>query len=254
MYKYLALLICFPILLWANPQEKPQCHSQGVIQICNDNMMLEEIGKEAISLMDDDDDLGPLAWNFMIQPGALPSEKEEPGKKKKMWMMKKYVGPGMDDRMEHMKDMEKEVLEFVKEYASPEQFAKICSTKTPVYGRLLMHLMKQKMEMEMLKTTDPERYELRKQIIKSELKSHELTEKVKSAKDDVAKSKVKEELMPVLNELFDLREKDREFEVKRLEKEITKLKNLLIERKKHKSEIVKDHMEELLEEDEYMKW
>lgn len=253
MYKYMALIICLPALLCANTV-KNVCYSTEILPDFDENGIMERMHRDMFDSINDED-IGPLAWNFMFQPGVMSEEEEiSGGKEKKMKIIKKYGSHNMGKKMECMKDMEKEALDFIKEYASPEQFEKIRSTKTPVYGRLLMHLMKQKMEMDMLKTADQERYELRKQIIKLELKSHEFTEKAKSAKDDAAKAKVKGEMMPVLNELFDLREKDREFEVKRLEKEIVKLKNLLIERKKHKSEIVKDHMDDLLEEDEYMKW
>ena len=114
--------------------------------------------------------------------------------------------------------------------------------------------LKQKHRLEGLKETDPERYELNEKILRMEIQCRNLKFDYMEPASKDEKKGIEKKLKAILPELFDLREKDREFELKRLEKEIAEMKDIMVNRKKHKAEIIERHLNELLQEEEYMRW
>ncbi len=68
------------------------------------------------------------------------------------------------------------------------------------------------------------------------------------------KTQIKAELMPVLEELFEIREKARKKEIERLEKELAELKKALKVRRANKTKIVQSRFGELLGENKYLEW
>ena len=92
-----------------------------------------------------------------------------------------------------------------------------------------------------------------KQIVKYEILTESLAIEYKSATSS-EKTKIKTELQKNLSNLFDLKEMQRETEVKLLEKEIKKLKEKIATRKNSKDIIVRRRTEELLGEGKYLEW
>lgn len=91
-----------------------------------------------------------------------------------------------------------------------------------------------------------------KSIWNLELESELLALKIK--KDDGNRLDNEKQLKTKLSKLFDLRELDRQEEVKLLEKELSELKEALQFRLKNKSEIVERRLKELTGESKYLDW
>ncbi|MFA7418762.1 MAG: hypothetical protein WCZ90_03675 [Melioribacteraceae bacterium] len=72
--------------------------------------------------------------------------------------------------------------------------------------------------------------------------------------DSNAKEKIKNDLSGVLGVLFNIREEQKQEEVKRLEKRLQDLKESLQARKQVKGEIVQRRIQELLGDSKYLKW
>ena len=68
------------------------------------------------------------------------------------------------------------------------------------------------------------------------------------------KQNLKNKIRPMLEMLFDLKEKQRVMEVKMLEKELAQLKESLVVRKKNKDDIILRRLSELTGTDEYLDW
>ena len=78
---------------------------------------------------------------------------------------------------------------------------------------------------------------------------------IKYQKDKNAdRDKLEKELRPILEKLFDKKEQQRVFEIKRIEKELAELKEGIQVRKNHKQEIVNQRLQELLGKDKYLDW
>ena len=151
-------------------------------------------------------------------------------------------------------EKQEEAIEFLSQYMETDRLEKLKAEKPMAYKHILRHALHQKHELEMLKSIDPERYELKEKILRLEIKSHVLSEDYRITKSKSKKKEIEKSLNGILNKLFDLKEKDKKFELKKLEKEIEKLKEVMTERKKHKAEIIEQHLERLLLEKEYMRW
>ena len=100
---------------------------------------------------------------------------------------------------------------------------------------------------------DKEMIEREKQIIEYNIIVEELAIQYQNANSS-SQADIKEELQKNLGNLFDLKELQRESEVRMLEKEITKLKEKIASRKKNKEIIIRRRAEELLGEDSYLEW
>lgn len=155
---------------------------------------------------------------------------------------------------EWREEKQEEAIEFLSKYIEAERLEKLKVKHPMAYRRLLRHALKEKRGLEHLKEVDPERFEVRSGCLKLELRTNMLAEDYRTTEANPKKEELKKELRTVLEQLFDLKEKEREFELKRLEKEIVKLKDIGTERKKNKKEIIERHLDELLLEKEYLRW
>ena len=86
-----------------------------------------------------------------------------------------------------------------------------------------------------------------------EIEMELLTLKCKSA-EKADQQKMKADLTSVLNKLFDIRETQKQEEVKKLEKRLQELKESLQMRKQNKDEIVQRRIQELLGDSKYLRW
>lgn len=98
-----------------------------------------------------------------------------------------------------------------------------------------------------------EQFERQQKILELEIQSESLALDYKDSKEN-KKQSIKKELQEVLNDLFELREKDRKEDVARLEKELQELKESLQIRANKKNEIIERRIEELLGENKYLEW
>jgi len=74
------------------------------------------------------------------------------------------------------------------------------------------------------------------------------------AADANSQQKMKNDLTNTLNQLFDIREAQKQDEVKRLQKRLQELQESLQARKQNKNEIVQRRIQELLGDSKYLRW
>ncbi len=121
------------------------------------------------------------------------------------------------------------------------------------YRREITRIIKENSRLERLKKKNPERYENVSKIRTMETKSQLLGRRYRGA-DDSEKAKIKAEITSLLSELFDLRNLDRQEEVKRLEKQLQELKKSIAERGKNKNLIIERRLLQLVGEKSYLEW
>ena len=92
-----------------------------------------------------------------------------------------------------------------------------------------------------------------KKIFELEVATRSLSAKYNSDKS-ADKSKLKSQLTTTISELFDLKELNRQSQVKELERELTSLKKELEIRSRNKDEIIRRRVQELLGEDDFLDW
>ncbi|KAF0241823.1 MAG: hypothetical protein FD180_4254 [Planctomycetota bacterium] len=105
-----------------------------------------------------------------------------------------------------------------------------------------------------IKQNDAKRYERRVEQRKLDYRATELAEKIRGAGENQGMKAEREELRGILGKLFDLREDDRELELKRLEEELARLKDTMKKRKDAKDKIIEKRMSELLGEEDDLQW
>jgi len=153
-------------------------------------------------------------------------------------------------------EQEKEILEEIKK-ENPEEAKELMIIKKekPIeFKKILIQRQHEIKQLAQLKESDPERYEQKKKQHSLERQSRQLAEKFHTSDNEKEKTKIKNDLADILSELFDLREKDREEEMKQLTQKLEHLKSVLAERKKKKKEIVDRRLQELIGEKDVLIW
>ena len=153
-------------------------------------------------------------------------------------------------------EQEQEILEKIKK-ENPNELEKLMQLKKdrPIeFRKILIQRQHEFERLEDLKERDPERYEQKKKEQFLEQQSRQFAEKFRTSNDEKEKTKIKNDLLVVLSELFDLREKDREEEIKLLNEKLEQLKLVLAERKKKKKEIVDRRLQEMIGERDVLIW
>jgi len=153
-------------------------------------------------------------------------------------------------------EQEDEVMEFLykTDKRRAEMLGKIKDSDPKDYRRQLSLAFREMRELKRLQEDDPERYE--RVIKEKELNYHSyvLMGEYKKAKDEEKKTKIRNDLIKLLDELFDLRQLNREEEIERLEKRIAELKEINNKRLENKENIVLNRLATLLKEDRGLEW
>jgi len=152
-------------------------------------------------------------------------------------------------------EQKKEVLAFIQKNM-PGHYKKLLELKeidSPKYEQILVGKYGEMLELKKLEKENTEMYKILLKAIQLEDKSMTLAEQYRKASQS-EKDKIIKDLKTVLNELFDLREKEREYRIKELEKEIAYLKELLEQRKSHKEEIIQEKLDDLTGKNEWLQW
>ena len=151
---------------------------------------------------------------------------------------------------------EAESLEYLK--LSNEDLYKdliaVKESRPEFYKRALSRVFREMHYLEGLKKEDPERYEKVLDEKKLEKSTRELAKKYKKSVDDTEKEKMKAELSSMLYKLFEYRQMNRQYEIKRLEERLESLKEDMANRLDNKDEIIERRMNKLLGEDESLEW
>ena len=153
-------------------------------------------------------------------------------------------------------ELEKEILKKIKkEHPDEAKELMLLKKERPIeYRKILIQRQHEFERLEELKERDPERYRQKKKQQSLEYQSYQLAEKYRATTKETEKVKIKQDLQKILGELFDLREKDREEEMKHLNQKLDHLKSVLAERKKKKKEIVDRRLQELIGEKDVLIW
>jgi hypothetical protein len=146
-------------------------------------------------------------------------------------------------------EQEAEVLNYLKEMR-PEQSEELLKWKDrrpEQYRRALSRAFREMRYVEDLKERDPELYKIVSQEKQLESQSQTLARQYRNTDDEKEKKRIEEDLMKLLDQVFDLRQMNYESEIERLEKRLAEAKERNVERLANKSEIVQRRLEELLE-------
>ncbi len=108
--------------------------------------------------------------------------------------------------------------------------------------------------LEDLKREDPERYEKVARIKALERESRQLAGKYREINDPEEKETIKADLKDLLSKLFDLRQEEREVEMKRLERKLERLQEDIVRRRENKELIVNRRLKEMTGEADYLRW
>ncbi|HEY2413753.1 MAG TPA: hypothetical protein VGI40_15995 [Pirellulaceae bacterium] len=95
---------------------------------------------------------------------------------------------------------------------------------------------------------DPEMRDLMRQDAEMDRKTHELAMRIRESRGD-ERAKLKSELSELVNNHFDVRQKRRELQLKRMEDELQRLREAISSRNKSRESIVTNHMKELIGEE-----
>jgi hypothetical protein len=86
------------------------------------------------------------------------------------------------------------------------------------------------------------------------LKITEIIQKYTTAKDEEAKRAARDQLSTALGELFDLRQKQREDEIKHIEDRVAKLRETLKKRESKRQELIEHHLTTIIQDAEGLGW
>lgn len=193
----------------------------------------------------------PLNMASPTPPPAPPRARELPG------AMEAPTPPATPEPPAFLSsEQEKEALEFIQIVAPfrLDNLKKMKQFDSREYQRRLMDVLQTKMQLDLLKQTDPDQYQSRLDEIKMDQESNRLGEEYRKAGSQQEKDKIRMNLKAVLDQLFDIREKNKQFEIQHLEEQLAKLKGTMADRKKNKEQIVQNRLEDLIDEGNSMKW
>lgn len=153
-------------------------------------------------------------------------------------------------------EAEQEALDFVQIVAPfrVEELKTLRAVNPPEFQRRITDVLLHKRKLDFVKRKDPEQYERLLREAKLDQESQGLAEEYRRAKNPEEKNRIKQELKTLLEQLFDVREQNKQGEIQHLEEELARLKSTMTERRKNKPQIVTARVEELLDEKGSLKW
>ena len=153
-------------------------------------------------------------------------------------------------------EQEQEAIAYIQE-ADPgeaERLKRLKSTDPKRYADMLNRRLREKRRLERRKQEDPARYEQEVKIRELERQSHKLADTYRNSTDEKARNEIRLNLATLTTRLFDLREARRQNEVKRMERDLERLRANLAERQKHKQQIIERRVAQLLGDPRNMEW
>ena len=136
-----------------------------------------------------------------------------------------------------------------------EDLSKVKEVDLEQYGELLHDAAHTRYDghFDYMEAFEKERYETDILVQQLEMQTEALSVQFEHAKDD-QKNGLISKLKTKLDELFEMKEKERALNIEMLEKELTQLKESLSVRKQHKTEIINRRLNELIGRDDYFEW
>lgn len=153
-------------------------------------------------------------------------------------------------------ELEKEALDYLAQI-NPMEAQDLQRFKLVDQRRYTMRLkavLDEKARLEIFQKDDPVRYEREMKIRDLERQSRELSESYRKSSDEAARRTMRTNLTNVIALLFDLREMNRQDEVKRMEMDLRRLKETLEQRQKNRVGIIERRIQQLTGEAGVMEW
>ncbi len=149
-----------------------------------------------------------------------------------------------------------EVLSWLREF-HPARLQKLEAAKTErpgEYARFLAMCYAEMTKDREFMQRDPEGYQRMLKMRKLEQECNDLVQKYRKETNEETRKTLRGQLAQIASELFDIRQANREQEIKRIEEELARLRNNLQKRKSSKQEIVDHHLKGILGEKEDLEW
>lgn len=148
------------------------------------------------------------------------------------------------------------VMEFYQQKAPEiaEKLSRLKKQDLPYYNSELRHLYHDKIMLERIKEIQPERFAESLEMRKLDSRSRELSRKYLESDEQDEKEDIEQELRDTLNELFELREKERKLEMQRISEKLKKLENETQLRRENKEQIVENRIKELTGQKSVFEW
>lgn len=153
-------------------------------------------------------------------------------------------------------EMEKEALDYLAQ-TNPHEAEGLGRFKLANPQRYTMRIkaiLDEKAMLASLQKNDPARYEREIKIRDLERQTRELSESYRKAADEAARKPIRTNLNNAVTQLFDLREMNRQDEVKRMEFDLQRLKETLVQRQKNRASIIERRIQQLTGEASAMEW
>lgn len=181
------------------------------------------------------------------RPKQPPFGPEGPGDKQ---------GPPPPEMMPAQEINEEEVIAFLKEF-HPElakELNKLREKNPEMYEERLRHHYFEMMHLRGLKKNNPQMYEriIHQQRLERELR--ELAEKYHQSKDEKERESIKKQIRSILEKIFGLMEQNASEDIKRMEKEVNKLKEKLARKQAERDKLIEDRLKEIIGEKEGWDW
>lgn len=153
-------------------------------------------------------------------------------------------------------EMEKEALEQLAKLnpRGADELRGLKMVNQRAYAQRIRQILRETYHLERLQKEDPVRFERESKIRELERQSRELGESYRKAQDEATRKTIRSNLGNVTAQLFDLREMNRQEEVKRMEAELARLKETLVQRQKNRAGIIERRIQQLTGEAGAMEW
>jgi hypothetical protein len=199
--------------------------------------------------------LGIGLWLMLMTPASAQEPQPRPRGDAPLVQEKSLPVTPMPD-VDVTPEMEKEALEYLAKLnpRGADDLRELKMVNQRAYADRLQRILREKYHLERLQKEDPSRFERESKLRELERQSHELGESYRRAQDEATRKTLRSNLSNVITQLFDLREMNRQEEVKRMEAELKRLKDTLVQRQKNRADIIERRIQQLTGEAGAMEW
>ena len=153
-------------------------------------------------------------------------------------------------------EQEGELLIFAQQYVPTryEQLMEIKEIEPMEYKKTIVEQYPMMVHLKKIQQKEPEVFEIIVNKEELDAQSMKLARSYKGASDESEKSAIESELKVVLDKLFDLRQKEEKLKADKMEEELAKIREILVERDTNKELIVQNRIDELTGKSKYIQW
>lgn len=195
-------------------------------------------------------------WGLILVNPGLTQEKAPPSMPRPDASFRKPPLAQLPENFVLTPELEKEALDYLAQ-TSPSEAQDLPRFKLADQRRYTMRLkavLDEKMRLQAWQKDDPARYEREMKIRDLERQSRELSENYHKSSDETARRTIRTNLNNVIAQLFDLREMNRQDEVKRMQADLKRLVETLEQRQKNRAGIIERRIQQLTGEVGAMEW